>query len=90
MKHADVIVSCVWPLLYTCHLSQYEEELHMHEYYIYRHISNRGGYPNRLLNRLVPLVPHLLIPILMVSDLQTNDVALKSKNAWLAPHHGYP
>ena len=56
--------------------------------------SIRGGYLNMLLNRLVPLVSHLLIPILMISSLQTNNVALQSKNAWLvlfvAPHHVYP
>ena len=58
------------------------------------YISIRGGYSNKLLKRLVPLVTHLLIPILMVSDLQTNNVALKLKNAWLvlfvAPYHIYP
>ena len=56
--------------------------------------SIRGNFPNKLSNRLVPLVTHLVIPILMVSDLQTDDVALKSKNAWLvlfvAPCHVYP
>ena len=61
---------------------------------MYRCISIRGGYLNKVLNRLVPLVTHLLIPILMVSDLQTDDVALKSKNAWLVlfvpPYHVYP
>ena len=55
--------------------------------------SIHGGYPNKLLNCLVPLVTHLVILIVMVSDLQTDDVALKSKNAWLvlfvAPHHVY-
>ena len=47
---------------------------------IYRYISIRGGYHNKLLNHLIPLVTHLLLPILMVSDLQTDDVVLKSKN----------
>ena len=52
--------------------------------------SIHGSYPNKLLNRLVPLVTHLLILMLMVSDLQTNDVALKSKNTWLVlPYHIY-
>ena len=73
----------------------------MHEYYVhiiimYRYISIRGGYHNKLLNHLVPLVTHLLLPILMVSDLQIDDVVLKSiaKNAWLVlfvpPYHVYP
>ena len=61
---------------------------------MYRYVSIRGGYLNKVLNRVVPLVTHLLIPILMVSDLQTDDVALKSKNAWLVlfvpPYHVYP
>ena len=56
--------------------------------------SIHGGYPKKLLNRLVPLVTHLVIPMVMVSDLQNNDVALKLKNAWLilfvAPYHVYP
>ena len=56
--------------------------------------SIRGGYPNKLLNRLVSLVIHLVILILMVSGLQTDNVALQSKNAWLvlfvAPYHIYP
>ena len=56
--------------------------------------SIRGDFPNKLLNCLVPLVTHLVIPILMVSDLQTNDVTLRSKNPWLvlfvAPCHVYP
>ena len=58
----------------------------MHEYdvhTIYTGIFNSWLLPEQLLNRLVPLVTHLLIPILMVSDLQTNTAALKSKNAWL-------
>ena len=41
--------------------------------------SIRGGYPNQLLNRLAPLVPHLVTPILMVFDLQTNSVALNQR-----------
>ena len=57
--------------------------------------SIHGGYPKKLLNRLVPFVTHLVIPMVMVSDLQTDEVALKSKNVWLvifmAPHHvSYP
>ena len=56
--------------------------------------SIRGGYPNKLLNRLLLLVAHLLIPILMVSGLQTDSVALKSKKTWLvlfvASYHIYP
>ena len=50
--------------------------------------------PNKLLNRLAPLVTHLVITILMVSDLQTDNVALKSKNVWLvlfvAPYNVCP
>ena len=38
--------------------------------------SIHGGYPNKLLNRLVPLVTHLVIPILMVFDLQIDNIAL--------------
>ena len=45
--------------------------------------SIHGGYPNKLLNHLTPLVTHLLILILMVSYLHTDDIALKSKNGWL-------
>ena len=63
--------------------------------------SIRGDYPkplivcpNKLLNRLVTLVTHLVMPILIISDLQTNSVAPKSKNAWLvlfvAPRDVYP
>ena len=56
--------------------------------------SIRGGYSNKLLSHLVPLVMHLVIPILLEFDLQTNHVALKLNNAWLvkfvAPHHVYP
>ena len=42
-----------------------------------------GGYPNnQLLNCLASLVTHLVIPILMVSNLQTDNIALKSKNVF--------
>ena len=70
----------------------------MHEYYVHtiyiQVYSIRGGYPKKLLNRLILLVTHLVILMVMVSNLQTDDVALKPKNAWLllfvAPHHVYP
>ena len=69
----------------------------MYEYYVHTEIQVyliHGDYPKKLLNRLVPLVTHLVILMVMVSDLQTNDVALKSKNAWLVlfvePYHDYP
>ena len=40
-------------------------------------------YPNKLLNRFIPLVTHLLIPILIDLDMWIENLALKSKNAWL-------
>ena len=53
-----------------------------------------GSYPIKLLSHLVPLVTHLLILMLMVSDLQTDNIALKLKNAWLvlfvAPYQVHP
>ena len=80
------------------HLLLHEEELHTHEYYVHTIsiqavflYSIHGGYSNK---RLVSLVTHLLIPILMVSDVQTHNVALKLKNArlvlFVAPYYGYP
>ena len=52
-----------------------------------------SGYSNKLVNHPVPLVTHLLIPILMVLDVQTEN-ALKTKNTWLvsfvSSYHGYP
>ena len=69
----------------------------MHEYYVHTRYTGMFQFvvvTHKLLNRLVTLVTHLLIPILMVSDLQTDTAALKSKNAWLvlfmAPYHDYP
>ena len=60
-------------------------------YTLYIQVYSIRDFPNKLLNCLVPLVTHLVIPMLMVSDLQTDDVALKSNNAWLvlfmAPCH---
>ena len=57
------------------------------------HLTN-GDYPNKLLNQFIPLVTHLLIPILIDLDAWTENLALKSKNAWLvsfvSPCHGYP
>ena len=49
MKPADVIVSCTWSLLYTCHfqVTEYEEELHMYEYYV--HTINTGIFNHRYL-----------------------------------------
>ena len=53
-----------------------------------------GDYPNKLLNQFIPLVTHLLIPILIDLEVWTENLALKSKNAWLVsfvlPCHGYP
>ena len=100
MKHADVIVSCTWP----CYIHVTSKSLSMKKscicmsismYTLYIQVySIHGGYPKKLLNCLVLLVTHLVILMVMVSDLQTNDVSLKSKNTWLvlfvASHHVYP
>ena len=110
MKHADVIVSCddcaVGTCYGTCHFKATKyEELHPcagpYEYYVHTisklaillHLTH-GDYPNKLLNQFIPLVTHLLIPILIDLDVWTENLALKSKNAWLvsfvSPCHGYP
>ena len=58
---------------------------YMHKYYIHP-ISIQPVLIvvvtlNKLLYCLGPLVTYLQIPILMASDVQTHNIALKSKNA---------
>ena len=96
-------LSAVITAVGTCHFSvtKYEEALHLYEYHVHTismmaillHLTH-GDYPNKLLNQFIPLVTHLLIPILIDLDVWTENIALKSKNAWLvsfvSPCHGYP
>ena len=79
-KSLSMMKSCIcMSIMYTLYIQVY---------------SICGDFPNNILNCLVPLVTYFVIPLLMASDLQTDDVALKSKNAWLvlfvAPCHVYP
>ena len=53
--------------------------------YLYRQYSciHFMVVTNKLSYNPVPLVTHLLIPILMVLDVQTNNFASNQKSAWL-------
>ena len=71
-------MSLLYEELYM-HSLLYQQKLYMHEYYVHTIMAVLvlvvTLYKCKLLYRLEPLVMHLLIPILMVSDVQTHNVA---------------